>query len=775
MKKFVFISLISLLVFGSNVSAEVIRQDSFYEPGSLEEFQEEFFEPKLEKPEPKPDNTFFSRGFRAVPDNMGEINSSPSTEFQPVFKKYRIKVSNYFKIKAHEEELREMEELKKELENIENSGLDEDEYRELQERNLKKVFVDENGNEVKQSKFVQVKNFFKKNKKDENVSDLKSDDNKTENIETDETKEQVKSLEGGVNKVVTTKSIVLDCDKLVYNDAISELDATGHPVMMFPQQNVTLKADKLVYNTASNIIKAYDNVELIKNGNSVFGDYLQVDLNDESGLVTNMKTGNKNMVITAKDVEAAEDKIILTDGSAIGEGHYVLRLVTENTGADFDRDILPDDKMFLLSEQGLKVNVKAQDVYITSKKDHDVITFKNADFYHEGTHLYRLPSFTGHTNKEHEYFEGNYPEMGSIPNLGAYIGPGFTFDVPKAGVLKVAPFFNYYSGAGVGAALKYRNGNNYTDAYYGTTQNLIVLRGEQRLDDRLFLQYGINSYLNDWFVGNSMSKYRAELIYKDSVLIPNTIAKGLDATFSQRPSIGYVQASDYQRNHESLQNSGLGTMKFRYMAELNQTLFRYKNIDKQLSAQLSWMLRGSASLYGTGDTQFIGITGPLLKTQYKWWLQDFGYFISGYQDGTPMPRADAYRYGHAFMYIKEGFKLGKYCALSWRGSVATSRDTPNRSLFQENGFFLSVGPDDAKVIVGYDFTRERAYFMVSAAVDMKGTRVDYQKMVIKNPENLNRRKEKVVPVSFDDKPKKREILTNARVINIEDPNKEQPE
>ena len=76
--------------------------------------------------------------------------------------------------------------------------------------------------------------------------------------------------------------------------------------------------------------------------------------------------------------------------------------------------------------------------------------------------------------------------------------------------------------------------------------------------------------------------------------------------------------------------------------------------------------------------------------------------------------------------------------------------------------------------MGYDFIRERSYFLFTTALDLKGTRVDYKKMVIKNPEKLARDdSEKVEPISFDSPSKEKVRRTYAQVINIEDPNREQ--
>jgi hypothetical protein len=91
-----------------------------------------------------------------------------------------------------------------------------------------------------------------------------------------------------------------------------------------------------------------------------------------------------------------------------------------------------------------------------------------------------------------------------------------------------------------------------------------------------------------------------------------------------------------------------------------------------------------------------------------------------------------------------------------------------------SGFFFSIGPDDLKLTLGYDFIRERSYLLFSTALDLKGTQVDYKKMVIKNPDKLAKdNSEKVEPIVFNDGKKQKVIRTHAQVIEIEDPDREQ--
>ena len=60
-------------------------------------------------------------------------------------------------------------------------------------------------------------------------------------------------------------------------------------------------------------------------------------------------------------------------------------------------------------------------------------------------------------------------------------------------------------------------------------------------------------------------------------------------------------------------------------------------------------------------------------------------------------------------------------------------------MFQENRFILSLGPDDFKVSIGYDFIRQTTYFGFDILFDTKGTQVEYDKMEIKNPERLGQK------------------------------------
>ena len=403
---------------------------------------------------------------------------------------------------------------------------------------------------------------------------------------------------------------------------------------------------------------------------------------------------------------------------------------------------------------------------------------------------YLLNKLSAHEFGQHTSFEANYPEFGTRRKLGMFAGPGFAFGGPFGSVVKIVPFVNYKKDFGIGGLLKYVNTFNRTEFGYGTSNDIFFLKGRQQFDDNLYLHYGINSYSNEWFLGGRMAKYMAELVYDKSHRNKNFLAEGLDLTFRHRIGFGLMQDDDRNFNGEKFKKpNDMSTTRTRYMAEINQSLYKYENIKNRTLIDASVVLQGSAALYGTGDTQFVARIGPRLKIQYKNWMQDLSYYISGYDDKTPMPRYDAYRYGKQSVRLTEAFRLNKYISVGWSGYVNLSDDAPNGKMFQENAFLVSLGPDDLKVIFGYDFQRQRTYFGFNMAFDPKGTVINYDKMTIKNPERLGKTPDEqdgndrkvafAKPVSAQSETTKKSskntkpaVLQYAQVIDIEDPDRE---
>ena len=528
-----------------------------------------------------------------------------------------------------------------------------------------------------------------------------------------------------------TENIVLDCDNMDYDTDNYCLYATGNVSVEFVKQETTVKADKITYDRMNNTIKAEGNVHIVKNGQIVDGDYIFVDMNEENALIENPSTKLATVEIKAKKGYVYGDKIVQENGSIEVDESYPIKVRPSGRSPQLHRMIVPKEQTLTNDMFNGLVKVKARELTITQKGDLETLAIKHADVKKGKYTILKVPAIKIYTNKNHDYVETNVWELGSYRDLGSYIGPGFVFELPKGSVLKAIPMLNYDHKIGVGILGRFNSGTNFTQAAYGTADSRILIRGEQKLDDHLSINYAMNDYIDEWWLGGRRPKYGLNLEYRRKYEANNFLLKGRVSSYEHMFDFGYYQDIDRDKHYGELISGRIGTTRARYMAEANQSFYKYTNIPKQTAFELSLSSEFAASLYGTGDTQVIGRIGPRFHTQWKRWMQDLGYYQSVYDDNTPMPVYDAYRYGKSNFYVREYFRLNKYLTLSWFGSLNLSNDSPNGKMFQENTFYLSIGPDDIRFNIGYDFIRQNTFFSVAMQMDAKGTHIDYDKLVIK--------------------------------------------
>ena len=583
-------------------------------------------------------------------------------------------------------------------------------------------------------------------------------------------------LVGGIKEQTTENQMMLDCERIKVDEETGDIEAIGKPVLIFPAQKVKLTSDRMLYNKDSNILKAIGNVVLTKDGVPVYGDFIQVNMNEESIFMDNIMADGPALKIRAEKIDTVNDKLILTNGEMYTNKESKFNFITRMVGVDFKKMIVDDeDKMLFLTENDSSWKVVASEVGIDASSAHDIFSVKEAEVYHNDKHVFTLPSFKAYTNKDREYFEANYPEIGSVSRFGMFAGPGFVYRAPFGSTLKFIPLINYKSELGVGAAFKFKSSFNDTHLMYGSGADIFRLKGRHHLDENLMLQYASNAYTDDWFMGRRMAKYLAELVYDKKTTINDFLAENKDLKFRHRASVAYAQDGEWNMRTEHIESSGIGTTRFRYMAEVDQSLFKKIDEKNRKALELSMVMQGSAAVYGTGDTQFVGRIGPRIHSQYKYWMQDLTYFVSGYSDHTPMPIFDMYRYGRSNLRLREAIRVNKYLTVGWAGSITLSNDAPNGKLFQENMFMFSIGPDDFKVNLGYDFMRKMTYFILSLTLDSKNSTVKFDKLEIKNAERLGQSTNNDDADNIAFKQTKGTInkqLKYAEVIEIEDPSKE---
>ena len=373
MKRYLLLTfLILLLTSTTSNGAEVIK-----EPSDLETlFNESFYESPTSLVMPKIEEVKGYSNGEEIKSNSSQVEVIEGSNIKPVrgmplFKKTRIKITNKLREKRYKETMEEIERAKQ-----------------VQEK--------EEAEEIKKlNKELNIKIDEPETK--ENISEEASNDENNKTLE----------LEGGVKEHVTSNDVMLDAEKIDYNDKTMDITATGSPILVFPPQNVTVKADKMVYNNASNILKAYGKVEVIRDGKSAFGDYLQINMNEEDAFMDNTRAKASMLTVNAKRSEMKDDKLILHDGKMSSDESYILNFHTRMIGGNYFNNMLidDDDKSTLSEETGqTAVHIKAKDIYVNAKRDHDVITLKKARIHYGDVNLLNWPSITIHTNKKHQFF-----------------------------------------------------------------------------------------------------------------------------------------------------------------------------------------------------------------------------------------------------------------------------------------------------------------------------------------------------------------------------------
>lgn len=528
-----------------------------------------------------------------------------------------------------------------------------------------------------------------------------------------------------------TENIILDCDNMDYDTETYCMVATGNVNVEFVKQETVIKADKITYDRMNNTIKAEGNVRILKNGQTINGDYIFVDMNEENALIENPVTQTANIEIKAKKGYVYGDKIVQEHGSITIDESFPINFRSSMAGPNISQMIVPKDQtMSADMEKGI-IRLEAKELKITQDGNLETIALRHGTLFKGKRKLIKVPAIKVYTNKNNDFAESNSWELGSLRGLGMYIGPGFVFTSPHGAVLKAIPILNYNHRIGVGGIGRYQSATNRTQVAYGTAKSKFLIRGKQKLDDNLYLQYGMNDYMNEWFLGRRRPKYGLDLVYEKAYGSKDFLIKGHDSQFAHRLDFGYYHDIDEDKNFNRLHGAQIGTLRVRYMAQADQNIFNYINEEQQKSVQFDISSQLSAALYGTGDTQVIGRIGPRLHTQYKRWMQDIGYYQSVYDDNSPLPVFDAYRYGKSNVYLREYLRLNRYVTVSWFGSINLSGDSPNGKPFQENSFYVSFGPEDFKFNLGYDFIRENTFFTVAVMMDAKGTKIDYDKLEIK--------------------------------------------
>ncbi len=531
-------------------------------------------------------------------------------------------------------------------------------------------------------------------------------------------------------------SIELTADYMEYYPERYEVEAVGNAKVVFKKENSILTANKIIYNYDRNILTAHEDVILSSSDSTTEGDFIKLDLTKPNGWIENPVTNTEDIKITAKEAFIYSDKIEEYDGVAKVLTDDVLRLGASSFAGYIDQSNVinstnpPQNDVITNESQGF-YKLKAKNIVIDSKDDHDIITVKNADLYVKNRKIAVIPSLKIVTNKQRANVETNIPEFGSESMLGAHIGPAVVLNVPGGSTLKLAPIATYSKDKfGIGAIARFRSENNMTEAAYGTSRERFLLRGRHKLAPGLLLNYSSYTNQNEWFLGYRMPKYSAQLSYsrRDNV-------DDLKLIFSQMYSAGVFVDRRPGKDFKDAEG------RFRWMTQTYKPIFSYSNEEGNIGFNTGIVAQTAATAYTTGDVLGMFRIGPSLSTNIGPWRQSLIYYQTAQAGRSPFD-FDRYRYGRSNLVLLESLKVCKYLSLGYLASIAMDKDVKSDDTFQENRILVSVGPEYAKVTVGYDSIRRSTMFLFSMLLGMENSEVEFKKSTINQPDKFGREKSK---------------------------------
>lgn len=140
----------------------------------------------------------------------------------------RIKITNYYKIKAHNRDLKQ-----KEIEEKELLELEDEESTLLQDIQKENLHTSSDVNEDKDIKEKNFSFFKRKNYAVKKQTEKQKEENEVEVSDKTKSDESIE-LQGGVTQLEAEKDVQLDCEIINYLPERGEMEALGHPVLYFP-------------------------------------------------------------------------------------------------------------------------------------------------------------------------------------------------------------------------------------------------------------------------------------------------------------------------------------------------------------------------------------------------------------------------------------------------------------------------------------------------------------------------------------------------------------
>lgn len=558
----------------------------------------------------------------------------------------------------------------------------------------------------------------------------------------------------GKKKKEDIADVEIISDYMEYFPEEDKVVATGNAYVVPEDKLSKLKADKITFLRETNEIIAEGNVKLLKNGVTICGTYMRVDMNKDSALMENPSTQFQRIKIVAKEGYAYSDDIDLVQGKAKIPENMKLILSTNSMYTGFEQanikafKALSESPGYIAKSKQKVFKIKTKEIVLDSGKERNIVTMKNATIYKNRRKVATIPSLILAADKDFSEIDTTLPEFGYLRQLGLYVGPSWLTTGPFASTVKLSPLFVAEGGkAGIGGLARIKNDKNHAEMFYGTARETLIVQGSHEfVDDRFKFNYGSNAFVDDWFMGRKMPNKFSEIEFKDSVNIED-----LGLIYRYKYSAGY--ASDYAlgdskdprmnanivRNKLPLHQDGWGTMRLKAQGEFSKSKpIWQKGDDMSLNVATQYDL----SQYGTGQTMAVMRVGPtFMYTPVESRFRFMGsYFMSSVYGKSPFTW-DQYYFGKQSFNGSYEYKITEKLSLGYAHTLNILKDNFDGRFLAGNRFYFKYGPEDFKFSFAYDTVYQRTFFGVDMLVGSEQSDIEFNKLKVKNYKKLKKQQD----------------------------------
>lgn len=542
--------------------------------------------------------------------------------------------------------------------------------------------------------------------------------------------------EAGIEKVEVIdeddsfgKNMDLMSDTVDFYAETGQYVAKGNALLVIPQESFQLSANEIIVDHRNYEITGIGNVRILRNNTEYFGDYIRINSKKESSFFKNPIIYYDELNINAKSATMYTGDIHAKEGEATVDTSGQMTIVSTtrygslNNGRLFDPEKEFDTEDNNIRVVAKKVKVRRMDNGI------DDITFEHATLYRGKYKVGYSPVFRLTADKEVNYIETIFPEIGSHRGIGMYISPSMVFALPNAATLKAGPLFAMNSDHkfGVGVFGRLQTPKSKSEIMYASNYKKIIGSVKYDVTKDLGLRLVQNEWTDDGWMGGKRPQYGAEAVFKKAGTIPEVNL--------------YVQnmlSAGVYRDRITPKRSALTTGRYKWQMSARNR--------KPLLAWEKYLMLGFAydhdfSLYNTGDRFGVVRIGPRLYSDLGRLYLETTYFVNGRYGETPF-LFDRYRYGRDNIRFRGQFYVNKYITLGYRVMYNVhDRDYSNRKI-TENQIVAAVGTDDIKFRFGYDTIRSTSVLGLDMLLGANKTYLEFDEMQVSNVDPKKSKKEK---------------------------------